>query len=102
MKFIMKKLLVISAILLSGCTTIHFDKNANLDLNASKHETWHHNIVLSLVEVSDPVNLKQECGDQEWSSVKTELSFLNGLAGGVAGIVVPFIWYPKTVEVSCN
>mgnify|MGYP000409786742 CR=1 FL=1 len=98
----MKKILAIFVILLSGCTTIHFDRNENLDLNATKSETWHHNIVFSLVEVSDPVNLKQECGDQEWSSVKTELSFLNGLASGITGIVVPYIWYPKTVEVSCN
>lgn len=97
----MKKILIITAILLSGCTTIHFDRNANLDLNASKTEKWHHNAILALVEVSDPVNLEQECGDQEWSSVKTELSFVNGLVSGLVNFVVP-VWYPKTVEVSCN
>mgnify|MGYP000016418147 CR=1 FL=1 len=97
----MKKLLIIAVILLSGCTTIHFDRNANLDLNAAKTEKWHHNAVLALVEVSDPVNLAQECGDQQWSSVKTELTFVNGLVSGIVNFIAP-IWYPKTVEISCN
>ena len=97
----MKKILLITAILLSGCTTIHFDRNANLDLNASKTEKWHHNAILALVEVSDPIDLEQECGDQEWSSVKTELTFINGLVSGIVNFVAP-VWYPKTVEVSCN
>jgi hypothetical protein len=97
----MKKILLITAILLSGCTTIHFDRNANLDLNASKTEKWHHNTLGALVEVSDPVNLEQECGDQEWSSVKTELTFINGLVSSLVNFVAP-VWYPKTVEISCN
>jgi hypothetical protein len=97
----MKNLIVLFAILLSGCTTIHFDRNENLDLNATKSETWHHNAVLALVEVSDPVNLEEECGEKEWSSVKTELTFVNGLVSSIVNFVAP-LWYPKTVEVSCS
>lgn len=97
----MKKIVLVAAILLSGCTTIHFDRNANLDLNATKTESWHHNALLALVEVSDPVNLEEKCGNQEWSSVKTELTFINGLLSGIVNFVAP-VWYPKTVEVSCN
>ena len=97
----MKKILAIFVILLSGYTTIHFDRNENLDLNATKSETWHHNVVFALVEVSDPVDLEKECGDKEWSSVKTELTFINGLVSGIVNSIAP-LWYPKTVEVSCN
>lgn len=97
----MKKIVLAAAILLSGCTTIHFDRNSNLDLNATKTENWHHNTLLALVEVSDPVNLEENCGDKEWSSVKTELTFINGFVSGIVNFIAP-VWYPKTVEVSCN
>jgi hypothetical protein len=97
----MKKLLVIAVILLSGCTTIHFDKNATIDTNSITVEKWHHNVIGALIEVSDPVNLEKECGSQEWSSVKTELTFINGLVSGLVNFVAP-VWYPKTVEISCN
>ena len=98
----MKKLLMTVAILLSvsGCTTIHFDKTDTVNLNATKTEDWHHNALLALVEVSDPVNLEEKCGDQEWTSVKTELTFANGFFSGLINFIVP-VWYPKTVEVSC-
>ena len=98
----MKKIILSAVILLSGCTTIHFDRNSTLDLNATKTEAWHHNALLALVEVSDPVNLKEQCGDQTWTSVKTELTFINGLASGIINTLTAPIWYPKTVEVSCN
>ena len=97
----MKRILLIACLLLTGCTTIHFDRSANLDLNATKTETWHHNALLALVEVSDPVNLTEQCGEQEWSSVKTELTFVNGFVSGIVNFAAP-VWYPKTVEVSCN
>lgn len=85
---------------LSGCTTIYFDKGKDLR-STTVSEQWHHNFALDLYEGSAPVNLKQACGDKSWVSVKTEESFLNGLAGSVANILLP-IWYPKTVEVSCR
>jgi hypothetical protein len=97
----MKKIILFAAILLSGCTTIHFDRNATIDLDATKTEKWHHNALLALVEVSEPVNLTEECGEQAWSSVKTELSFVNGLLSGIVNQFAP-LWYPKTVTISCK
>ena len=84
----------------TGCTTIHFD-NGNVSSPSTVTEKWHHNAVLALIEVSEPVNLKNECSSGDWSSVKTQLSFLNGLASSFVNQLGP-IWYPKTVEVSCK
>lgn len=84
---------------LSGCTTIYFDKGKDVR-STLVTERWHHNFALGLYEGSAPVNLKQECGDKTWVSVKTEESFLNGLASGAA--IFGFIWSPKTAEVSCK
>jgi hypothetical protein len=64
------------------------------------HQEWHHNFALSLYEASEPVNLNSECRDMTWTSVKTERTFINGLAQ-VVNVFAP-IWYPKTVEVSCK
>jgi hypothetical protein len=84
---------------LSGCTTIYFDKGKDVRSTVVS-ERWHHKFAFDLYEGSAPVNLKQECDDKTWVSVKTEESFLNGLAGGAA--IFGFIWSPKTVEVLCK
>lgn len=96
----MKKILLFITILVSGCTTIHFD-NGDVDSGTSVQEMWHHNYLFAVVEGSAPVNLKNECGEKEWASVKTELTFINGLASNVVNLLGP-IWYPKTVEVQCQ
>jgi hypothetical protein len=100
----MKKIIAISAILLSGCTTIHFDRSNTLQLDAVEKEQWHHNIVFSVIEASDPVDLKEVCGEQEWTSVKTEFTFLNWgsafLLDTVTKSPIP-LWTPKTVTTSC-
>ena len=85
---------------LSACTTIHFDNGEDAE-SLTKTKQWHHNVALDLVEVSDSVNLERRCQSMEWASVKTELSFLNGLARLAVNWLAP-IWYPKTVEVSCK
>ena len=86
--------------LANACTTIHFDNGEYIEPNMVK-EKWHHNIALDLYELSDPVNLKEQCGDGQWTSVKTELSFVNGLAATATNIYLP-LWYPKTVQISCK
>jgi hypothetical protein len=98
----MKKILILVSFLLSACTTIHFD-NGSVHANAQtqEQEQWHHNFMFSLVEGSAPVNLDNECGEKEWSSVKTELTFINYLAGSVVNFFAP-IWYPKTVGITCK
>lgn len=99
----MNKILILSVLLISGCTTIHFDNGEDKGVKAT--EQWHHNFAMGLYEGSGPVDLGQECGEREWSSVKTEYSFLNGLTDGVVGGLrngLGPIWAPKTVEVSCK
>ncbi|MEX1670016.1 hypothetical protein AB4876_13930 [Zhongshania guokunii] len=97
----LKRIAVFALLLASaGCTTIHFDNGTPNEAKIVT-EQWHHNAILALVEVSDPVNLSEECGSSTWSSVETELSFLNAFASGFVNFVLP-VWYPKTVEVSCN
>ncbi|KKO50401.1 hypothetical protein VT06_01915 [Arsukibacterium sp. MJ3] len=96
----MKICIFFIALLSSGCSTIHFKNGTDVAVN-SETEKWHHNVALALFEVSEPVNLQQECADRDWSTVTTELTFLNGLASGAVNLVAP-IWYPKTVSVSCQ
>lgn len=95
-----KLLLAMIVVVTSACTTIHFD-NGDVSGSSTTKEKWHHNVALGLYELSDPINLKNECGAGQWTSVKTELTFINGLASGVVNAFLP-IWYPKTVEVSCK
>lgn len=100
----MKMVLTASLVLLSalsGCTTIYFEKGKDVR-STFVTERWHHNFAFGLYEASAPVNLKDECGDKTWVSVKTEQSFLNGLAAVASAIVVPYVWYPKTVQVACK
>lgn len=105
--------------LLSGCTTIIFEKdNQAKELNVKSQ--WHHNMVYGSVEVSDPVDLTAQCHDG-WSYVNTEFSFTNYLAyassqypagmaaltGGPEALPVLYVsglvgWFPQTVEVGCD
>ena len=101
----MKKLTTVAIMhvfMLIGCTTIHFDNGDSAKANpASEREVWHSNVALALVEVSDPVDLKQSCGQSNWASVQTQLTFLNGVASFAVNFLGP-IWYPKTVTISCE
>ena len=86
-------------LVLSGCTTMHFD-NGNMAKSGATQK-WHHNFAFALYEASAPVALDNECSNKNWASVKTELTFINGLASGAVNVLGP-IWYPKTVDVSCE
>ena len=86
---------------LNACTTIHFDQNEPVAANPARSESnWHHNMVFALIEVSQPVDLQERCGDNGWSSVKTEETFLNGLVSSLP--YVGWVWSPKTATVQCN
>ncbi len=95
-----KLLSVLFIAIISGCTTIHFDRGEQSNVKKVTEE-WHHNFALALYEGSPAVDLSSECKDMTWSSVKTEKTFINAIAGGAVNIVAP-IWFPKTVEVSCK
>ncbi len=98
----MKKLIAIAMVSLAsvGCSTIHFDKSAPVAATPTQTQ-WHHNFAFALYEGSQPVDVKSACGQQSWTSVTTELTFLNGLASAPANLFVP-AWYPKTVSITCN
>ncbi len=93
---------LVAASLLAGCHTIHFDRDQPVvDNKALSQSQWHHNMGLSLVEVSEPVAVDTLCGAENWDSVKTETTFVNGLPGAL----IPYIgaiWTPKTATVQCR
>lgn len=93
--------LLLAAFTLSACTTIHFDNGEVDPATQPKVEKWHHIVALDLVEVSDPVDPEAVCEGGEWAGVKTEKTFLNGLAGSAVNFFVP-LWYPKTASVTCR
>lgn len=94
-------LCALAALFTQGCTQIYFDNGTVSDVqNTQKSRSWHHNWAIDLYESTDPVNLQARCRNGQWQSVKTEKTFLNGLAGSAANQVLP-IWYPKTVTVEC-
>ena len=84
----MNKTIILSILLLSGCTTINFENGAASNKEYTS-EKWHHNVVLGLIEVSDPVDLEKECANKEWDTVQTEVSFLNGLASTAVNFFFP-------------
>ncbi|WP_371189497.1 Bor/Iss family lipoprotein [Thalassotalea maritima] len=99
----MKKLLILIAMFsMSACTTIHFDKTPIKTTASVAKEQWHHNFILALYEGSSPVDLKSTCDEQEWVTVKTETSFVNGLADFGSQLVIGPLWSPRTVSISCN
>jgi Bor protein len=93
----MKKCIFLVMVLLSGCTTISFE-NGSTSGKRFKTEKLHHNVVLGLVEVSDPVNLERECANQDWEEVQTQYSVFTWLAGRITYSM----WDPKTVSLSCK
>jgi hypothetical protein len=98
----MKYLCALAIILLmNGCTTIYFDQDEPVTPDPARTQSnWHHTMVFSLIEVSQPVDLQQKCGDKGWASAKTEQTFLNGLVSSIP--YVSWIWTPKTASVQCK
>lgn len=84
-----------------GCSTINFE-NGKAGSALYKNSEWHHTVAFSLFEVSDPVDLRDRCNGKPWETVKTERTFLNGLAGMVDSLLVGVdLWEPWTVEYAC-
>ncbi len=94
-------MMALAVTLSSGCSTVYFDKGPGV-IPTDVSERWHHNIAFDVYELSAPVDPKQDCGNKSWVSVKTERSFLNFLAAAPVNSVVPFLWYPRTVEIGCK
>ncbi len=81
----------------SGCSTIHFDNGVSTPAE-EKYSEYHHLAGLDLVELSEPVDLKQRCTGKGWHSVKTERTLLNGV---VSLITQPF-YSPWEVNYTCQ
>jgi len=97
--------------LVSGCTTIYFD-NGPAPIKNTQTSEWTHSFNYSFLEKDSPINMKQECNNKKWISVKTEFSFFSNLANGAVAILATIvagamvgptpIWHPKTVKVLCD
>ena len=79
-----------------GCSTVYFHNGGNS--TATEGDQFHHIVAAGLVEVSDPVDLKEYCEGKDWETVKTELTFAAGL---VTALVGPF-YTPWGVAVGCR
>ncbi len=98
----MKKLIMLSGVVLalSACTTMNFSKNGEVgDLAKS---SMRHHAVLGLVEIQEPVNLKDYCANGEAINVRTQTAPINALINWVAGSFVGGLYSQKTVSVSCK
>ncbi len=100
----MRRTLALAALglALSACQTVTFSRHAAQP--GLGQTEWHHSAVLSLVEVSEPVNVDARCR-QGWADVSTRESLVTGLAPAVLSAVTfglsAALWDPEEVEVSC-
>jgi hypothetical protein len=83
----------------SGCYRLTFD-NGPLPQNEAEHphREWHHIGIIRLVEFSDPVDLYERCKGKEWTSVETELTFIQGV---IAFLPYNYVYHPREVEWAC-
>ncbi len=104
-------LLISVSLLLSGCYTVNF-KNGETARGGAIESHFHSNVLLSLVEISSPVNPKEFCAEKEWSMVTTQESFLSGILPTTTTILSKFflpigvstgwIWDPQEVTTECS
>ena len=91
------------ALLASACQTVRFVRPSARP--AAPQTFWHHSVMSSLVEVSDPVNLREKCPNG-WARVSTRESAATKLAPGavsnLTGGRTGGVWDPEEVEVACE
>jgi len=94
------KLLILSACLFfSACSTMTFVNGPKLDETVVR-EQWHHLMFMGLIELSEPMDVEYNCGNQQWDSITIERTFLNGIANSL-------IWYinvysPWSITYECR
>jgi hypothetical protein len=85
-----------------GCSTIHF-KNGQGSATPYENSEWHHTVIFTLMEESDPVDLHNRCNGKAWDTVTTKRTFINGLAGSIDSILIGVdLWEPWTGESTCR
>jgi len=75
--------IVLSALSMSACSTIYFDRG-KASPTALENSEWHHGGILRLVEFSSPVDLHERCEGKNWESVRVHQSFVAGFVSAVA------------------
>lgn len=98
----MKKLILALTVALSGCSTIHFVNGPQVKDTVIREQT-HHLTLNGMVEISPPVDLNYNCANQEWDTVTTERTFINGFVSffsqGIGGLS---LYSPWTVRYHCR
>ena len=97
-KTMRKRLLAIGLVAsfaLLGCQTTYYHNGGSS--TAVGADQFHHIVAFALVEISDPVDPKAQCGGN-WSTEKTELHFV---AGFVRAMLAPF-YTPWGTAVGCR
>jgi hypothetical protein len=83
--------------LLCGCSVMHF-QNGSVEPAGRTIEKWHHNVGLSLYEISAPLNMKALCADKQWAMVTTKETVPTALAGSVSN----GLWDPQLAVYTCG
>jgi hypothetical protein len=90
--------LLFASLFLCGCHTIHI-KNGDTTGNGPERDKWQHIGILGLVEFSDPVQIENTCGPDNWAEVRTRQN-----VGQVFLGLVPYLsyaWSPKEATIMC-
>jgi hypothetical protein len=84
----------------AGCNSVTFVQyEQEGEQRKTKH--WHHGTLNGLVEISRPLNLNDICNGKAWNTVKTEVTFWNGLVASLVPTKGLSLYTPWTNEVEC-
>ena len=101
---------------LPACHTVHFTKKPAVFPKSYSQSKWHHIGFLGLIELSQPVNLKEFCPRKSWKAVRVQTGFLQmavralgpvfqdlyGVKGSFFMIPIGAVYSPEEVSVLCQ
>ncbi len=93
-------ILLFLSVQLGACSTMNFVNGPEMEETVER-EKWHHLGLNGVVEYSPPMNLKYNCGQQQWDTATVELSFFNGIASFSPWVPLS-IYSPWTVIYECR
>jgi len=94
----MKRIVLILALLLSGCWRVTI-RNGTTPAGQTPIEfdnKWHSGLIYGLAELSGPYNLSEVC-PRSWAEIHTETPFVQGLVQ----VLTLNIYNPQGVTVRC-
>lgn len=99
MKYTTLFFILLVTLVVAGCSTIEFVDTTQVR-SFESYESMHHNLVYSLIEISDPVDLRQ-C-ESGWQSVVVEDSVLTVIVGNLDSFFIGIdVWDPWAVTIHC-